>query len=162
MANKMLGVDPLQAATTVSNNEPGLVTEDERGGAFSGDLHKYVKANGTITAGDAVQIDVSVAAADRHFTVIRTSAADQPIEGTANVSATTGQFFWIQIAGRAKDVNCATTIVAGAILLPTATAGQLDDTAITTATQAAALAAGRGIRALTTSTSNKADVLIQR
>jgi hypothetical protein len=160
MSAMMLGVDPLRV-DTVQQFPLGLVAEDPRAGDFTDSKVKYVKANGSITAGNAVQIDVSVAAADRDGTVINTSAADQPIEGIALVTLTTGQFGWIQIAGRAKDANCATTIVAGAILLPTATAGQLDDTAITTATQAAALAAGRAIRALTVSASNKADVLIQ-
>jgi len=161
MANKVLGVNPFAPASAVAEHELGLIADDPRGGAFADAAHKYVKANGTITAGDAVQIDVSVTAAERHATVIRTSAADQPIEGIANVSATTGQFLFIQIAGRATGVNTAGTIVAGAVLVPTATAGQLDDTAITTAAQAAALAVGRGTRALTTSASNKADVLLQ-
>ena len=177
MAQKLLGIDLFRAASSTPTNEPGIVADDVRGksgtityfdpiaGAnvtrrYSPDgSYKYVLANGTITAGDAVRLDFTATAGTRQYTVVRTSAADQSIEGIAMVSAIAGQYLWIQIAGVFYNANVVTAVAAGSVLNTTATAGRLD-VATASAANAYATACGRGVRTLIVAASNLADVII--
>lgn len=181
MSEKILGINVLEVATTTPTQELGVTVEDPRGGQGTitktyypngittlttetvvyspGAKFKYCIANGTITAGDAVQVDVTGTAGQRHATVIRTSAVDQSVEGVAMVSATSGQYLWVQIAGYYKNANVATAAAAGDVLGGSATAGRLA-TATASAANAYATACGRGIRAMSAGSSNTADVMI--
>lgn len=144
---------------TVAQYPVGYETEDPRGGAFAGNKAKYCKANGTITAGDFVLIDVTAAVADRKGAIARTSAAAQPIEGVALSSLTSGQFGWITSQGFFPNANVTTGAVAGAILASSASAGRAI-TSPAAAADANANAGGRRALNLTLAASNLADVLI--
>jgi hypothetical protein len=173
---KLLGIDLFRAAETTPRHEPGASFEDVRG--KSGTLtffdpasnsnitrryapsgrYRYVKATGTISAGDAVQLDVAASVAERDFSVIRTTAADQAWEGIAMVAAVAGQFLMIQTAGRYYNANVATP-AAGDILGTTTTAGRLG-TLVASAANALAAATGRSARCITAAASNLSDILL--
>jgi hypothetical protein len=178
MAQKLLGIDLFRAANSVPTHEPGVVADDVRGksgtvtyfdpiaGAnvtrrYSPDgRYKYVRANGTIVAGDFVRLDFSVGATDRSFNVIQVSAVDQAIEGCALVGAVAGQYLWIQIAGRVHSANVANAAsTPGQVLGTSATAGRLD-TPTASAANAYATATGRGVRSLTAPSGNVGEAII--
>lgn len=176
MAQKLLGID-LTVVGTTPTNEPGITVEDTRGkgGVITyvdpigpttvnrryspGAVFKYVKALGTITVGDAVKLDITAPLLERDWSVIRTAAVDEVIDGIAFMSMTSGQFGWIQIKGKFYDANVATAAVAGAFVQSSATAGRLA-TATPSATNAMAAATGVAARALTNGAANLADVLL--
>jgi len=148
-------IDPTRVDAT-AQFPVGYEIGDPRGGQFSGNTIKYVRANGTIATGDAVHTDVSFAtAAERHATVISTSAVSQMVEGVNDLNAglTAGQFGWITVDGRAQAKTSG--VAAGDKLGTTATGGTLGPlTASATPTQAEviaaiAAAAGRGAKAQT-------------
>lgn len=179
MSNKLLGVNIYEVPSTTPTQELGLTVEDPRGGQGQvsytwfpngipstatvtynygpGATLKYCIANGTITAGDAVVLDVTGTAGQRHATVIRSSAVDQALEGIAIASATSGQYLWVLIRGYYKSANVATAAAAGDVLGGSATVGRLA-TATPSAANAYATATGRGIRAMSAGASNTADV----
>lgn len=125
MADIKHGITPTQVDAT-AQFPIGLEVEDPRNG-FSGNRIKYFRANGTIAAGNAIHCDVSFAtSAERHATVISTSAVDQRLEGAndiSGVSVTSGQFFWGTVKGRAQIKT--TAAAAGDRLGTTATGGTL-------------------------------------
>lgn len=181
MSMKILGVNLAEVPSTTPTQELGLTVEDPRGGQGTvsytiypngiptattvtfnyspGSAFKYCKALGTITAGDAVKLDVTATQAERFASVIRTAAVDESIEGIAMASVTTGQYLWVQIRGNYKAANVATAAAAGDVLGGSATAGRLA-TATPSAGNAYATACGRGIRATSAGSSNTADVMI--
>lgn len=124
-----------------------------------GGRYKYCKALGTISAGDAVKLDVTATQNERQASVIRTAAVDESIEGIAIAAATSGQYVWVQVKGWYKGANVATAAAAGDVLGGSATAGRLA-TATPSAANAYATACGRGIRALSAGSSNTADIII--
>ena len=155
------GINPT-GLDTVAQFPLGFIADDPRGGSFTGGKLKYCKFGGTVTVGQAVQLDVTATLAERHATVIATSAATQKIEGISlPTTIASGQFGWIVYSGLATAATAA-TIVAGAILLTTGTAGTLDDTAFTpNDAELQATFGGRQVRALSTTSSGFATVLVQ-
>lgn len=156
-----LGIDPTRV-DTVAQFPLGFITEDPRAGSVPGNKLKYCKFGGTVTVGQATQLDVTATLAERHATVIATSAANQKIEGVSLPSTiASGQFGWIVYSGVATAATAA-TIVAGAVLLTTGTAGTLDDTAFTpNDAELQGVLGGRQVRALSTTSGGFATVLIQ-
>lgn len=153
------GIDPTRV-DTVAVYPLGYEIGDPRGGVFAGNQIKYCRANGTITAADAVRLDVTASpAADRKANVIRTSAAAQVLEGVSNVSLTTGQFGWVTVLGVFPSANVVNATAAGAILASSGVAGQFI-TSPGLAADANAQSAGRRAIALTAASGNLADVLI--
>lgn len=183
---KLLGIDLTATPSTTAAHELGIEVDDVRGAQgvvtypwypngqqstatvtynyAPSSRFRYVKAGGTITAGNAVRIDFTAAHTSpdyaRQNTVIETSAADQQIEGIAMSSVTVGQYFWIMIHGFYRTANVATAAAAGDVLGSSSTAGRLA-TATPSAANAYATACGRGIRAVTAGSSNTADIFIQ-
>ncbi len=153
-----MGVDPTRV-DAAAQYALGYEIGDPRSGIFAGNNIKYVQANGAITAGDAVRLDVTATAANRRAVVIRTSAAAQVLEGIANVSLTSGQFGWITTLGYFPNANVVNATAAGAILATSGVAGQLI-TSPAAAADANAIAAGRRAIALTAASGNLADVLV--
>jgi len=158
MATTLTGINATQVDTTAQFT-PGIECEDPRTVTLMGNTIKYIQATGTITAGDAVQIDVTATAANRRFSVIRTSAVDQVLEGIANASMTANQFGWITVKGFFTNANVVTGAAAGAVLGTSATAGRLA-TSGGVAADANAQSAGRRALNLTLAASNLADILI--
>src|SRR5215510_4971501 len=121
MADMRLGMTPAQVDASALF-PVGLEADDPRNG-FTGNRIKYCRANGTIAAGDAVHADISFAtAAERHATVISTSAVSQALVGAndiSGVSISSGQFFWATVRGRAQIKT--TGVAAGDRLGTTAT-----------------------------------------
>src|SRR5262245_12956762 len=155
MADIRIGITPSQV-DAVALFPVGTEVDDPRNG-FTGNRIKYCRANGTIAVGDCVTADVSFAtAAERHATVVSTSAVSQVIEGAndnATVSISSGQFFWATVKGRAQIKTSAVT--AGSTVGTSATGGTLVNiTASAAYAQAEALAAlaaaaGKSARATT-------------
>lgn len=135
----------------------GYEIGDPRSGVFSGNTIKYVRANGAIAAGDALTCDPAFATvAERHATVISTSAVQQILEGAndlTGVAIASGQFFWATVKGRAQIKTSGVT--AGSTLGTSGTSGTLVNiTASAAYAQGEALAAlaaaeGKSARALT-------------
>lgn len=180
--NKLLGINLAETPSTTPTQELGAVVDDPRGGQgqityteypngiptavtvtrnfYPGARYKYIKAGNTITAGDAVKLDVSVTLLERDATVIRTAAADERWEGVAVASMTVGQYGWICVRGRFNNANVADAAVAGAIVAPSATAGRLA-TPVASAANALAAGSGRGAIALEDGdANNQADIEI--
>jgi|SRR5262245_37391167 len=162
MADIRTGITPTQV-DTVAQFPLGLITEDPRRG-FEGNRIKYVKLAGTVTIGQAVRLDVTATLAERHATIIASSAANQKVEGIAlATTAASGQFAWICYSGVATAATAA-TIVAGALLWTTGTAGTLDDTGFNATfapAEAEAAVGGRQVIALSTTSGGFATVLVQ-
>lgn len=161
MSDIRFGVDPTRV-DSVAQFPLGIIVDDPRRG-FEGNKIKYVKFGGTVTQGQAVQLDVTATLAERHATVIATSAANQKIEGISlPATIASGQFGWLTYQGRHEQAAAAATIVAGAILLTTGTAGTLDDTAFTpNDAELQGVLGGRQVRALSTTSGGFATVLVQ-
>src|SRR5262245_7622549 len=164
MADIRLGINPTQV-DTVAQFPLGMITEDPRGGTTgTPNRIKYCKFLGTVTVGQAVRLDVTATVAERHATVIASSAANQKVEGISlPTTIASGQFGWIAYSGVATAATAA-TIVAGALLWTTGTAGTLDDTGFNATfapAEAEAVVGGRQVIALTTTTAGFATVLIQ-
>lgn len=125
-------------------------------------VYRYVQADDAVTQYDAVTIDTAVggsgSSANVPYVVTPTAAADTVIYGVAQVAFTAGYYGFVLIKG-AGTVNAATTVVAEAHAVPTATAGQLDDTAASAA-NALALASGVGVIFTSTATSNLASCFL--
>ena len=184
MSQKVLGINLVEVPSTDPKHELGLEVDDPRGGQGQitytiypngvptsttvtynyspGGRYRYVKAAGSINAGDAVRIDFTASNSDktRHNNVIQTSAADQSIEGVAMATVTSGQYFWIMIKGRYVGANVATAAAAGDVLGSSSTAGRLA-TATPSAANAYATACSVGIRAVTAGSSNTADIIVK-
>jgi hypothetical protein len=107
-----------------------------------GTRRKYIRAGAAIAANDALKVDVAEGAYD----LDPTSAAAQPIAGVATHAIADNSFSWVIVRGKAT-VKVAATIVAGAHLVSTGTAGTLDDVAAAAA-DAQAAAAGIGVTAV--------------
>ncbi len=108
-----------------------------------GTRRKYVRAGAAVAQYDALKVDVAEGAYD----LDPTGAVLQPIAGVCPVSGVAdNNFFWAIVRGKAT-VKVAATIVAGAHLVSTATAGTLDDTAAA-ADVATAASAGIGVTAV--------------
>jgi len=153
------GVDPLRVDTT-AQYASGYEIGDPRGGTFAGNTIKYVQANGAITAADAVKIDFAATAANRRFTVIRTAAVSDRLEGIANVTLASGQFGWITVNGFFPNASNLNAGVAGSTLAPSATAGALTISPSAAVADAIVVAGGRRAFALVTPTTNVGDILI--
>lgn len=163
MSNIRAGIDPLRVDVT-AQFPLGIEVDDPRGGDPTGAKLKYVAFGQNGGVGQAVQLNLAAAVAVRHATVILTTNANECIEGLIVATAVlNGQFGWIMIEGRFENALTAATIVAGAMLRPTANDGELDDTAFTpNDAELQPAFVGRKVRALTTATSNRAAVLITR
>jgi hypothetical protein len=157
MSDIRLGVLVSQVDASTAQQFPvGTELDDPRGGIFAGNRIKYIRANGSIATNDAVHTDVSYAtAAERHATVVSTSAVSQMVEGVNDLNAgmTSGQFGWITVKGRATCKTTGITAATNAKLGTTGTGGTLG--ALTAATPsnaeviaAIAAAAGKGVKAL--------------
>ena len=155
MANKLLGIDIFAAATTTAAHEKGVTADVPIGGNAptvstgatvsldGGGEVRYVLASGTITAGDAVKIDLTAAVADRSYSVNRTAAVTDKVEGIALVSAIAGQFLFVATKGVVTGANVATAVAAGEAIGASASAGRLDAVAEGTAANLEAYVGGR-------------------
>lgn len=129
-SRKLLGVD-FTKIDTAQSHEAGLKVI-----ADNGIVYKYVKANGSIAQYDAVTYTATP------NEVISTSAVNTTLAGVNQLSGVlTTNWFWLAVEGAGLVVKAA-TVVAGTQLVPTATAGTLDDTA---AAVGNALAQGSGV-----------------
>ena len=115
--------------------------------------YQWVIAGGSITAGDLVKIKYGDTNAP--FCVVQTAAATDQVFGVACATATSGQYFWVQIYGKYTAANVATAITAGAMVSASSTAGRGAAYANTDTTMSKILA-------LTAGSSNTADVFINR
>lgn len=132
----------------------------------------YVQADDALTAGNACTFDFAVGgsglAANKPYVVTHTSAVAQEVVGIPLVNFTAGYYGWIVIEGKVSDVNVASSVAAGDILVSTATAGRLNKH-VSTATNpsdadhnALTQACGGAIPvAVTAESSNKSDVLLR-
>lgn len=145
MSAFLLGANP-----TVADREAqyilGTEIADPRSSSFSGNVIRYVKANGTIAANSAVRMDLTDETNEPHA-VLATSATGQIVAGVSiaalSSSATSNNVFgWITVKGKASCLTAAVT--AGALLVTTATAGTLDDFATNTDVTAAIIASFSG------------------
>lgn len=116
---------------------------------------KCIEAGAAIAAGDAMIQDFT-----EGVNVYAPSAAvDTVVHGICETALADGKFGYMLIEGLSLVAKCAATIVVGQPLMPTATAGTLDDITIDAA-NAGMLAAGPGIVAVTTTTAGVATVLL--
>lgn len=140
---KTLGID-VTATHTTAQHELGLVVEDS---ANPQNRYLYVRADDAVAQYDAVQLDVAAAgsgsASDVPFLVTPSGAADEVIEGIAQVAIAAGSYGFVLVEG-SGTVKAAATVVAGAPAVTIATAGTLDDT-VAAAGNALASAVGRGV-----------------
>lgn len=88
----------------------------------------FVKAAGTVAAGDVVQLTTTatwIASA-----ITNTTAASKlgQMVGVAGAAATVGQFFWMQVAGYVASINAVTGMTGYTAARTTSTAGRIDDT----------------------------------
>lgn len=134
---KILGVDPLVVDTT-QEHELGLELDFN-----DGTRRRYVRAGAAVAQYDALIVDQ----AEGPFDWQPSAAADVPIVGICPVSGVSDNYFFWAITKGVAYVKVAATIVAGAVLVPIATAGTLDDTAAA-AGNALAMAAGIGVIAI--------------
>ena len=156
MADLRTGVTPAQVDASAIF-PIGLEIDDPRNG-FGGNRIKYFRANGSITVNSAIICDVSFATtAERHATVIASSAVSQPVEGVsdcATVTVTSGQFFWGTVKGRAIAKTSAVTAATNNKLGTSGTAGTFVAITGSTPTGAEVIAAiaagvGKGATAMT-------------
>lgn len=155
MSDLRYGVDPTRVDAS-AQFPIGIEIEDNRRG-FEGNRIKYYRANGSIPVNSVIIADVSFAtAAERHATVIPSSAVSQMVEGVSDcvtVTVTSGQFFWATCKGRTIAKTSGVTAATNAKLGTSGTGGTL--VAITAATPsnaeviaAIAAAAGKGATAM--------------
>lgn len=92
-------------------------------------IKRYVwcKANGTVTAGQWVKIDVANMTASTELLVIPTTAVADTVLGlpAGGLAVANGTYFWCQIFGLAPDGLVKTAVAAGDALGGSATAGSL-------------------------------------
>lgn len=130
---KLLGID-ITLVTSDQRHELGIEIDCD-----DGTRRKYVRAGAAVAQYDALIVDV----AEGHYDLTPASAANQPIAGVAPYAMTDNYYGWVIVRGKAT-CKVAATVVAGAPLVTTATAGTLDDTA-GTADNALAAASGIGV-----------------
>jgi len=145
MSAFLLGANPTVADTT-AQFPIGTEIQDPRT-AFSGNVIRYVKANGTIAVNAAVRQDYTDETNEPHA-MLATSATGQNVQGVSiaalSSSATSGNVFgWITVKGKASVLTAAVA-AAGSLLVTTATAGTLDDFATNTDVTAAIIASFSG------------------
>jgi hypothetical protein len=157
--SKLLGVSVTSTSTSIQH-ELGLKAFDP---ANPQNIYQYVRADDAVAQYDAVMLDTAAAgsgdASDVPFLVTPTAAADDVIEGIAQVAIAAGSYGFILIDGDGSS-KAAATVVAGAPAVTIATAGTLDDTAAA-AGNALATAAGRGVVFTSTTTGGVASVRIR-
>jgi hypothetical protein len=118
-----------------------------------GNTYQYGKAGAAITVMDALKADTAEGIHD----VDPTTATEQVVVGVAYpVAAADNEYFWYCVEGIVVGANVADAATAGAILGSTASAGRLGAVTVTgggatvnEVEQIAAIAAGKGIQALT-------------
>jgi hypothetical protein len=115
----------------------------------------FVKAGGTVAAGDVVIITTnSTWIAQAATNTLAASKLGQWV-GVAGAAATVNQFFWMQVAGYVAAVNAATGMTGFTAARSTSTAGRIDDTITGGTTVAIA-----GIVLLATAASNTAAAIL--
>lgn len=87
----------------------------------------YATAANSITKYDVVQLSPAFSAT----TITTATATFGEMAGVAMATASTGQYFWVQVNGIAAAVNTVTGVGANAALYTTATAGRLTGTLTT-------------------------------
>ena len=122
------GVD-FTAAYTVSTSVPEYpgagMQVGTRVNAGNGGQWIFVVAGGSITANDIAVI--STASTFTATALSNTTAKGflGKLVGKAGATVTSGQYFWLQVAGYAASVNAATSSAANTVLGSTTTAGRL-------------------------------------
>lgn len=97
MAQFLQGISPTQV-DTVAQFTLGTECRDPRTRDFPHNILRYVKASGTITAGDALRVKTDEA--DEPHVLIATSAIQQVVVAIAHVGASTNQFLWVTVKGK--------------------------------------------------------------
>lgn len=114
------------SASTSTPEVPGLPFQvGTRVNAGNGGVWMFVLAGGSITAND-----VCVIATTSTFSTVQLANATGKgflgkLVGRAGATATSGQGFWLQVAGFASAVNAATGAAANTVLSSTTTAGRI-------------------------------------
>jgi len=164
-AQKMLGVNVNNVDTSPYNgpnqNVPHVLGTEVIGN--DGALYRYVLATGTITAGQALQMDTASASVPN--AVKPTSAVNQSVAGIAPIAIASGSYGWIVVQGPVSAASVATSTAAGAALGSSSTAGQLSTITISASpaqgeVQRVLAASGGGITATTAEASNLAGVIL--
>lgn len=154
---KMIGVDFSRKDTTPQHTLGLKLIADD------GNTYQYGRAGATVTQMDALKNDVAEGIHD----VDPTTATEQPVCGVAYpVGAADNEYFWYCVEGIVVASNVATAAAAGDMLGSSASAGRLATISVATPSvneveQVRALAAGKGIVALTAGSSNTATIKIQ-
>ncbi len=119
----------------------------------NGNRYQCIKAGAAIAAGDAMLQDFT----EGVFNFAPTAAADTVALGICFTALADNKVGFMLVWGTQAGAKCAATIVVGKPLMPTGTAGTLDDITID-AENAGQLAAGPGIVAVTTTSGGLATV----
>lgn len=107
-----------------------------------GTWRRYIRAGAAIAVGDALTIDF----AEGNNDMTPTTSATTPVHAVAPIAMTDNYFGWVIVSGVAS-VKAATIAAGGLPLVPTATAGTLDDT-VASAALAYTSASGKGVTSL--------------
>jgi len=124
-------------------------------GLGRGDEWICVQAGGSITANDVVIVTTNSTWVVQSMTNTLASSKLGQMVGVAGATVTSGQQFWMQVAGYASAVNAATGMTAYTATRSTSTAGRIDDTISGGTTVAIS-----GIVLLATAASNTAAALL--
>lgn len=124
-------------------------------GLTQGDAWICVQAGGSIAANDVVIVTTNSTWVVQAMTNTLASSKLGQMVGVAGATATSGQQFWMQVAGYASAVNAATGMTGFTAARTTSTGGRIDDTITGGTTVAVA-----GIVLLATAASNTAAALL--
>lgn len=118
----LLGVDAVNESS-VQKHPLGLEVPFN-----DGTRRRYIRAGAAIALGDALTIDF----AEGNHDMTPTTSATTPVHAVAAHAFTDNYFGWV-ITGGVASVKAATIAAGGLPLVPTGTAGTLDDTAASAA-----------------------------
>lgn len=114
------------AVSTTTPEFPGApLAVGTRVAGTAGATWVFVKAGGTVAAGDVVLITTNSTWIAEAMTSTLAKGKLGQMVGVAGAAATVGQFFWMQIAGYNASVAATTGQAAWTVLSSTTTAGRI-------------------------------------
>lgn len=118
-SRKWLGINVLEEAHATAKHELGLKIPGANGKEFM-----YVEAGGTLVAGYGLAIKYGDASTNYPYVLEPADAATEQVIAIAIVAASDGEFCWVQTKGVVANVNVATSVAAGNVLIGSASAGR--------------------------------------
>lgn len=106
MAEFLLGVNPTVTDTT-AQFPLGTEARDPRTQDFPNNVIRYIRADSTIAAGDALKIKADET--DEPNALIPTSAIQQPVVAVAHVAIASGSHGWVTVRGKVNANVAAVT-----------------------------------------------------